>query len=385
MQVLESACDIARNNYKDMVRKYEETSTELNALRHSHAELHKSNTQFRPASVENQHSKTRRADDSSFSFSMSTSAGTNLDDKEGIVDPNAVQFMPHNGDVSPVEIRDRLRSAGMERPGAWDTPDSWAVKKVGDESGKIDNSNLTFPLRLPLPTEEELHPERDRELRLQHPPAMEYSSSSDAPTSRGSEEAPSVEIFKSFRVSMEDPAEKVLPAALKKYGIDAVSSDYTLYIMHGDQERRVGKQEKPLILFKQLDKEGRKPMFMLKRHLAHEEDADCRVHQQQVPRARSGTPPTLQEVAAQKQRYLDEGFGANDPAVEMRQQAGFEDSILGEPDGEEYSDEEDDALEEKEAPQEGYFNTEKRIVEDLLRKYTTWRSTSCIQLPGGVL
>ena len=90
-------------------------------------------------------------------------------------------------------------------------------------------------------------------------------------------------------------------------------------------------------------------------------------------------------MTGQKQRYLDEGFGANDPAVEMRQQAGFEDSISGEPDGEEYSDEEDDALEEKEAPQEGYFNTEKRIVEDLLRKYTTWRSTSCIQLPGGVL
>ena len=36
--------------------------------------------------------------------------------------------------------------------------------------------------------------------------------------------------------------------------------------MHGDQERCLGLKEKPLLLFKQLDKEGRKPMFMLRRH-----------------------------------------------------------------------------------------------------------------------
>lgn len=36
--------------------------------------------------------------------------------------------------------------------------------------------------------------------------------------------------------------------------------------MHGDQERCLGLNERPLILFKQLDKEGRKPMFMLRKH-----------------------------------------------------------------------------------------------------------------------
>lgn len=79
---------------------------------------------------------------------------------------------------------------------------------------------------------------------------------------------PSVEIFKSFRVSMEDPCEKVLPAALKKYQINADWRQYALYIVYGDQERCLGLREKPLILFKQLDKEGRKPMFMLRRHAA---------------------------------------------------------------------------------------------------------------------
>ncbi len=91
----------------------------------------------------------------------------------------------------------------------------------------------------------------------------------DAPSSGGStRNEPSVEIFKSFRVSMEDPCEKVLPAALKKYNINADWKNYALYIVYGDQERCLGLREKPLILFKQLDKEGRKPMFMLRRHAA---------------------------------------------------------------------------------------------------------------------
>lgn len=75
----------------------------------------------------------------------------------------------------------------------------------------------------------------------------------------------SVEIFKSFRVSMEDPCYKVLPAALKKYQINAPWDQYALYIVYGDQERCLGLDEKPLILFKQLDKEGKKPMFMLRK------------------------------------------------------------------------------------------------------------------------
>ncbi|KAI9837333.1 MAG: hypothetical protein M1819_000407 [Sarea resinae] len=77
---------------------------------------------------------------------------------------------------------------------------------------------------------------------------------------------PSGEIFKSFRVSMDDPCYKVLPAALKKYNINADWRQYALYIVYGDQERCLGLDERPLILFKQLDREGRKPMFMLRRH-----------------------------------------------------------------------------------------------------------------------
>ncbi|KAK4190441.1 hypothetical protein QBC35DRAFT_471851 [Podospora australis] len=85
-----------------------------------------------------------------------------------------------------------------------------------------------------------------------------------APETPGASNA-SVEIFKSFRVSMDDPCYKVLPAALKKYQINAPWDQYALYIVYGDQERCLGLDEKPLILFKQLDKEGKKPMFMLRK------------------------------------------------------------------------------------------------------------------------
>lgn len=60
----------------------------------------------------------------------------------------------------------------------------------------------------------------------------------------------------------------MLPVALKRYNIQDDWRQYALYIVHGDQERCLGLEEKPLLLFKQLDKEGRKPMFMLRRHAA---------------------------------------------------------------------------------------------------------------------
>ncbi|KAI9158965.1 Protein STE50 [Paramyrothecium foliicola] len=93
------------------------------------------------------------------------------------------------------------------------------------------------------------------------PPRRRETPVPDTPSTSNA----SVEIFKSFRVSMEDPCYKVLPAALKKYQINAPWDQYALYIVYGDQERCLGMDEKPLILFKQLDKEGKKPMFMLRK------------------------------------------------------------------------------------------------------------------------
>lgn len=96
------------------------------------------------------------------------------------------------------------------------------------------------------------------------PNAAPKQGQTPAPDTPRSSNAP-VEVFKSFRVSLDDPCYKVLPAALKKYHINAPWEQYALYIVYEDQERRLELEEKPLVLFKQLDKEGKKPMFMLRK------------------------------------------------------------------------------------------------------------------------
>ncbi|KAG5919576.1 hypothetical protein E4U42_006481 [Claviceps africana] len=85
------------------------------------------------------------------------------------------------------------------------------------------------------------------------------------PDTPGGSNSPSVEVYKSFRVSLDDPCYKVLPAALRKYNINPPWDNYGLYIVFGNQERCLTMDEKPLILFKQLDREGKKPMFMLRK------------------------------------------------------------------------------------------------------------------------
>ncbi|KIV94025.1 hypothetical protein, variant [Exophiala mesophila] len=108
-----------------------------------------------------------------------------------------------------------------------------------------------------------------REMSASVPPQLTSSSAANSASSGAhtpaAGEAPSVEIFKSFRVGLEDPCHKVLPAALRKYNIQADWRQYALYIVYGDQERCVGLEEKPLALFKDLDREGKKPMFMLRK------------------------------------------------------------------------------------------------------------------------
>jgi hypothetical protein len=100
----------------------------------------------------------------------------------------------------------------------------------------------------------------------------------------------SVEIFQSLRVGMEDPCYKVLPAALKKYNINAPWEQYVLYIVYGDNERCLFMEEKPLMLFKQLDKEGKKPMFMLRKIKPNPTDSS---HSLQTNTAANTQPPTL--------------------------------------------------------------------------------------------
>jgi hypothetical protein len=98
-----------------------------------------------------------------------------------------------------------------------------------------------------------------------HPNTRPSNENLRVPAIERTSSTPSIEIFKHFRVGLDDPCYKVLPAAMRKYNIQADWRQYALYIVHGNQERVVGMEEKPLALFKDLEREGKKPMFMLRK------------------------------------------------------------------------------------------------------------------------
>ncbi|MBW0467409.1 hypothetical protein O181_007124 [Austropuccinia psidii MF-1] len=72
--------------------------------------------------------------------------------------------------------------------------------------------------------------------------------------------------YKNFRVTLEDPCYKVLPAALKKYKIKEHYKNYVLFICYGKQERCLSYEEKPLLLFQKLKEANQNPVFTL-RHI----------------------------------------------------------------------------------------------------------------------
>ncbi|KAJ3517761.1 hypothetical protein NLJ89_g316 [Agrocybe chaxingu] len=79
----------------------------------------------------------------------------------------------------------------------------------------------------------------------------------------------STDNLKSFKVSLEDPTWKVLPAALKKYRINNDSwQNYAMFICYGSSGNRIERclsyDEKPLLLFQKLKDAKKNPVFMLK-------------------------------------------------------------------------------------------------------------------------
>ncbi|KAF7356894.1 hypothetical protein MVEN_01025200 [Mycena venus] len=81
--------------------------------------------------------------------------------------------------------------------------------------------------------------------------------------------------LKSFKVSLDDPTWKVLPAALKKYRRnnnkwenDDNWENYAMFICYGSTDNRIERcliyDEKPLLLFQKLKDAKKNPVFMLK-------------------------------------------------------------------------------------------------------------------------
>ncbi|EIW72759.1 hypothetical protein TREMEDRAFT_72866 [Tremella mesenterica DSM 1558] len=101
---------------------------------------------------------------------------------------------------------------------------------------------------------------------------------------------------KSFRVTLEDPCFKVLPAALKKYKINDDWKKYALFICFGTTGKSFFAlltmfelRRKPLLLFQKLKEGGQKPVFML-RHIRDVRSPIAVAQQKQL--AKLGLPPT---------------------------------------------------------------------------------------------
>ena len=61
---------------------------------------------------------------------------------------------------------------------------------------------------------------------------------------------------------MNDFYYQVLSTAFREYDIEAPWENYALHIIHGDGERCLELYEKPVVVYKQLYKEGKRPLFM---------------------------------------------------------------------------------------------------------------------------
>lgn len=112
-------------------------------------------------------------------------------------------------------------------------------------------------------------------------------------------------MFRSFRVSVEDPTWKVLPAAMRKCNLVGDPKNYAIYIVHGDLDRCFKIDERPLMVFKELEAHGKKPILMLGKLatiLGRESDGTVPSTKPEIEEtfvAAQALPPVLQKQAAE--------------------------------------------------------------------------------------
>lgn len=128
------------------------------------------------------------------------------------------------------------------------------------------------------------------------------SASASAAANTGSSDS---NPYKSFRVTLDDPCYKVLPAALKKYKINDDWRKYALFICYGKTERCLSYDEKPLLLFQKLKENEQSPVFML-RHIRDVKSpiaiAEAKAASKLEERESGGGSPTKKRAAPRADR-----------------------------------------------------------------------------------
>lgn len=150
-----------------------------------------------------------------------------------------------------------------------------------------DDERLKTPLQSPLGSAPAFH-------TLKESPSMLQASQRRKTDENGRAGIPpSPDIFESWRISANDTTETILLAAVEKYGIDAPWQSFSLWLVCDDTEIQFGMAERPSILFKQLRKDGKSPMFMLRRKEPSLDFNPKRAPPQRPPTAKTGVDKPL--------------------------------------------------------------------------------------------
>ncbi|KAF8325835.1 uncharacterized protein EI90DRAFT_3018898 [Cantharellus anzutake] len=175
-------------------------------------------------------------------------------------------------------------------------------QKVEHDPSSMSSHARRPPQTAPVPAKSEIsRPTIDRTqsnptLNPSTPSASKLTQSRDASSSSSSTATPTGENqFKSFKVSLDDPCWKVLPAALKKYKISDDWRQYVMFICYGSTERCLSYDEKPLLLFQKLKDANKNPVFML-RHIKDIRSPIAVAQQKQSMRIREAVANNLSQL-----------------------------------------------------------------------------------------
>lgn len=154
-------------------------------------------------------------------------------------------------DLKDEEKQEKSGHIGGDLPYRRPRSDSTSLDTTNDADDEKSTSNKRNSLSLPEIAEwTHILPENHGET----PPPYQISNSVADPRVR-----------LSLRVGLEDTCRTITPAVLWKYNIMGDWRDYLLYLVDMDGERLIRLEEKPLLLFKELDEAGKKPTFMFRR------------------------------------------------------------------------------------------------------------------------
>ncbi|KAJ1026350.1 hypothetical protein NDA16_002437 [Ustilago loliicola] len=233
---------------------------------------------FKPATVTSARSDSIGANSPMTPTTASHSHAASSSNAVGPTDLSPTQSTPS---ATPTSLGSQPDAAGPSRPRAGSLGASTALSTNGsspfantsasnsnEAAGNTNASNAASRSAAEREKRKDISTASSSEPNAKSVAAAAGASSSSAASASASANSSSSDSnpYKSFRVTLDDPCYKVLPAALKKYKINDDWRKYALFICYGKTERCLSYDEKPLLLFQKLKENEQSPVFML-RHI----------------------------------------------------------------------------------------------------------------------